>query len=72
MDWPWPVYVVNTRARLRCPVALLVVCPDAGIAAWCAAPMETGHQGFVLRPLVLGPDRVPVVTDVDLARQARA
>jgi hypothetical protein len=68
-QWSWPVYVVNARARLCCPVALLVVCPDASIATWCAAPVETGHPGFVLRPLVLGPDRVPVVTDAGLARQ---
>jgi hypothetical protein len=65
----WPVYVATVRARLRCPVALLVVCPDAGVAKWCATPVELGHPGFVLHPLVVGPDQVPVVTDTGLARR---
>lgn len=39
------------------------------VATWCAAPIELGHPGFTLRPLVLGPDRVPVVTDPDRARR---
>lgn len=60
----WPVYLATLHARLRCPAVLLVVCPDAATAGWCAAPIELGHPGFVLTPLVLGPDRVPVVTDL--------
>jgi len=60
--WSWPVYLATLRARLRCPAVLLVVCVDAATAAWCAAPIELGHPGWVLTPLVLGPDRVPVVT----------
>jgi hypothetical protein len=63
--WVWPVYVATLRARLRCPVLLLVVCPNAAVAAWCGAPIEIGHPGWVLSPLVLGPDRVPVVTDIE-------
>ena len=51
------------RARLRCPVSLLVVCPDRAVAAWCAAPIALGDPGSVLAPLVLGPDLVPAVTD---------
>lgn len=63
----WPVYLATLHARLGCPVFLLVVCPDPATAAWSAKPILLGHPGFVLRPLVLGPDRVPVVTDPDLA-----
>jgi hypothetical protein len=61
--WSWPVYVTNLRARLRCPTVLLVVCADERTAAWCAAPIPMGHPGLILNPLVLGPGRVPVVTD---------
>jgi hypothetical protein len=61
----WPYYVTKLRVRLRCPVMLLVVCMDADITRWCAAGIDTGHPGWVLRPLVYGPDRVPVVTDAD-------
>lgn len=65
--WSWPVYVSTLRARLRCPVELLVVCPDASIAAWCAAPIRLGGSGSQITPLVLGPELVPVVTDPDQA-----
>lgn len=65
--WSWPVYLATLRARLRCPVVLLVVCADRATAAWCATPVELGHPGWVLAPLVLDPDRVPIVTDVEQA-----
>lgn len=59
----WPVYVTTLHARFGCPAALLVVCADKRTARWCGEPIEVGHPGFVLRPLVVGPERVPVVTD---------
>ncbi|WP_438034240.1 hypothetical protein [Sorangium sp. So ce204] len=66
----WPVYVTQTRARHRCPTWLLVVTIDAGIARWCARPIDAGHPGLTLTPLVLGPEGVPVVTDAAQARTA--
>jgi hypothetical protein len=68
--WSWPVYIATLRARLKCPTVLLVICVRAATAAWCAAPIELGHPGLVLCPLVLGPDRVPLVTDAGQACQA--
>lgn len=65
----WPQYITGVRCRLRCPVALLVIAIDRNVARWCARAIHTGHQGFVLHPMVLGPDRVPVITDVDQARE---
>ncbi|WP_246180626.1 hypothetical protein [Nocardia ninae] len=62
-QWSWPVYVVTLRARLKCPVFLLVVAPDVGVAEWAARPIDLGHPGMTLRPLVLGPNQVPAVTD---------
>jgi len=59
----WPNYVTSLGARLECPTALLVVTPDPGIARWAAEPIETGHPGFTLRPLVTGPAAIPPVTD---------
>ncbi|WP_437913752.1 hypothetical protein WME73_46215 [Sorangium sp. So ce302] len=66
----WPVYVTQTRARHRCPTRLLVVTIGAAIARWSARPIDTGHPGWTLTPLVLGPQRVPVVTDVEQAKAA--
>jgi hypothetical protein len=68
--WSWPVYLATLRARLRCPTVLLVVCVDTATAGWCAAPIELGHPGCRLSPLVVGPDRVPVVTDAGQAVDA--
>ncbi|WP_437304496.1 hypothetical protein [Sorangium sp. So ce388] len=66
----WPVYVVQTRARHRCPTRLLVVAIEAEIARWCSRPIDTGHPGLILTPLVLGPAGVPVVTDAEQAKAA--
>ncbi|HEY3819803.1 MAG TPA: hypothetical protein VGL81_21705 [Polyangiaceae bacterium] len=61
--WSWPAYLASLRARLRCDVALLVVAVDAAVATWAGMPIATGHPGWVLAPLVLGPQAVPVVRD---------
>lgn len=45
---------------------LLVVCVDAGTAAWCATRIELG-PGATMTPMVLGPERFPVVSDTDEA-----
>ena len=66
----WPLYVASLRARLGCPCWLLVLSPDAAVARWCAEPIELGHPGHRLTPLVLGPDAVPVVANADRARSA--
>jgi hypothetical protein len=44
-------------------VTLVVVAGDAAVATWAAKPIETGHPGFTLAPLVLGPGTVPIVRD---------
>lgn len=66
----WPVYLTTLHARLRCPVILLVLCPNPTTAQWCSRSIPLGHPGFALRPLVLGPQRVPVVTDYEVASRA--
>ena len=59
----WPVYLAGLRARLDCPTALLVVTADEAVATWAGQPIDLGHPGFTLRPLVMGPGSVPIVTD---------
>lgn len=68
--WSWPVYLATSRNRLRCPTVLMVVCVDVATAAWCAVPIDLGHPGAELTPLVLGPAQVPVVTDHEQAGRA--
>ncbi|WP_437315737.1 hypothetical protein [Sorangium sp. So ce385] len=66
----WLVYLAQTRARHRCPTRLLVVTTDPAMARWCSRPIDTGHPGLMLTPLVLGPQGVPVVTDAEQATAA--
>lgn len=66
----WPIYLTTLRGRLRCPAILIVLCPDPSVAAWCAEPIPIGHPGFTLTPLVMGPDRVPVLTSTEQAAAA--
>jgi hypothetical protein len=68
--WSWPVYITNLRARVHCDVALLVLAEDDVVANWAKRPIETGHPGFALTPLVLGPGSVPVVRDEVQAARA--
>lgn len=63
----WPVYVANLRARLECPVCLLVVTADEAVARWAAKPIEMGGTNR-FTPLVLRPAGVPEVTDEARAR----
>ncbi|MFF5260976.1 hypothetical protein ACFY4C_18715 [Actinomadura viridis] len=63
----WPVYLTTLHARLKCPTVLLVVCPDRGAARWSTKPIRIGHPRWELHPLVLGPDQIPAITDVQQA-----
>jgi hypothetical protein len=65
--YSWPVYVAGLRAKKKCPVWLLVVASSEAVARWAAKPIELGGGSFLL-PWVLGPSKVPVVTDAALAR----
>ena len=65
----WLVYVAAVRAKKRCPTILLVVAPDAGVAAWAGEPLDSGLGRGGLSPVVLGPASVPVVTEVAVAEQ---
>jgi len=58
----WPVYAVGLRARMRCPVCLLVVSPHEAVARWASKPIVLGG-GNLFTPMVLGPSGVPEVTD---------
>jgi len=66
----WPLYVAGLRARLGCPVTLVVVALDPRVAAWCAEPIDLGRRRGTIVPLVLGPDQIPVIVDPEEARRA--
>lgn len=70
--WPGKVSTAYERyARYACDVFLLVICPDSRVADWAASPIVIGDvdgPGMVLRTVVVPPDGIPRLTDVDLAR----
>ncbi|PWI07109.1 hypothetical protein DIZ27_29635 [Streptomyces sp. NWU339] len=66
----WAYYLSHLYAKYRLPPVLLVVCADRRTAAWAARHVDIGPPqwpSLTLRPLVLGPDEVPVVFDPDEA-----
>lgn len=64
----WPAYLVTLHVRLKCPTMLLVLCPSDAMARWCSAPIRTGHPGFDLAPLTIGPSRMPKIAGEEQAR----
>jgi hypothetical protein len=67
--YSWPVYVTVVRARKRCGTVVLVVAPDALVAAWAAENIDLGLGCGNVKPLVLGPTAVPEITDPAVAEQ---
>jgi hypothetical protein len=67
--YAWPVYVSVVRARKRCDTVVLVVAPDAPVAAWAAERIDLGLGRGDVRPLVLGPASVPEITDPAVAEK---
>lgn len=63
----WPAYAAVLRARLECPVSLLVVTPDDAVARWAARSVHTGGL-HPFAPYVLGPAVVPAITEEESAR----
>ncbi|WP_242516268.1 hypothetical protein [Sorangium cellulosum] len=51
------------RARKRIGTIVLVVAPDAGVAAWAAESIDLGLGRGHVEPLELGPAVVPEITD---------
>lgn len=66
--WSWPVQAGGMWARLRCPVAVVVVALDDGVAAGYRQTIDLGWGLIRLTPIVICADDVPVITDLAEAR----
>jgi hypothetical protein len=64
----WPGYVAVSWARNAQRTYLLVITLDVATARWAAEPIDVGH--FEFRPIVVGPNAVPVITETDAARRS--
>ncbi|HXT88799.1 MAG TPA: hypothetical protein VN714_06025 [Trebonia sp.] len=63
----WAHQAAELWTRLRCPVDVLVICPDAKSAYFYAQPIPTTLPGYVLVPIVVPPSAVPAITNPDEA-----
>ncbi|MGW3112544.1 hypothetical protein [Streptomyces sp. NPDC001091] len=62
----WPYYLSYLYEKYRCEPVLIVITQNSATARWAAQPIRLGFPGWhslTVRPLVLGPDNVPVITD---------
>jgi hypothetical protein len=66
-SYSWPAYLAMLRLRRKCPVMLLMFCPDEATARACTAPIDMGHPGWVLKPLAVHPAALPAITDPAMA-----
>lgn len=55
----WPAYVAVAQVEHECDAVLVVIALRPGTARASARPIPTGHPGFVLTPIVFGPDNTP-------------
>jgi hypothetical protein len=55
------------RAERECPAVVLVIAPDAEVAAWAGETIDLGLGLGTLQPLVVGPATLPVLTDPTVA-----
>ncbi|MBI2373337.1 MAG: hypothetical protein HYV07_05005 [Deltaproteobacteria bacterium] len=67
--YSWPLYLVATAARYRCPAYVLVVSPDPRVRRR-AKRGESWGTGFSFAPMVLDPKDVPRVTSAEEAMRS--
>ncbi|MFI9506252.1 hypothetical protein [Nocardia sp. NPDC052566] len=63
----WASYVALAHSEHCCDAVLVVIAPNRSTARSCRQTVRTGHPGFNLNPIVVGPDSTPDPTDPDLA-----
>ncbi|WBO64238.1 hypothetical protein [Streptomyces camelliae] len=62
----WPYYLSYLYEKYRCEPVLIVITQSSHTAKWASRPIRLGFPGWeslTVRPLVLGPDNVPVIAD---------
>ncbi|THV30252.1 hypothetical protein [Glycomyces paridis] len=66
----WAYYLSYLESKYEIPATLLVVTPSAATARWARGPLRLGPPGLPsleLSPFVVGPDNLPVITEIEQA-----
>jgi hypothetical protein len=68
----WPILLAGAFARFRCPIDLIVITLDRGVAEWARRPLVVGRLRGAMNvtPTVIGPDQIPRITDIEQARRS--
>lgn len=61
----WARYAAQLWTFLKCPVDVLVICPDGKSAFYYNRAVPTNLRGYTHQPIVLLPANVPAITDPD-------
>lgn len=61
--WQISRYAMAAWLRHKCPVDVLVLCPDEKTATWYAKPLPTALDDCLYRPKPLLPSRVPAIRE---------
>lgn len=62
----WAYYLSYLYAKYRCEPVLIVLTQSTATARWASQPIQLGLPGWhslTVRPLVLGPDNVPLIAN---------
>ncbi|MGH3260282.1 MAG: hypothetical protein ACRDOU_33595 [Streptosporangiaceae bacterium] len=54
----WVAYLALAQVEHKCDAALVVIALRERTARACVRPIATGHPGFVLAPIVIGPGTI--------------
>jgi len=68
----WKLYVAHLEAELKVDAALVVYCPDPAVADWYRRMFAMNGTSLSLRPLIFTPKDVPIVDDLEQARDRPA
>lgn len=66
-QWTWPVFVAEARRVHMCPTVVLVVVPNADVAAWARRPLDLGLGCSFVTPLVVDLSELSLITDEAVA-----
>jgi hypothetical protein len=66
--WTWKLYVAQLETELKVNAALIVFCPDPGIARRYRGMFEFEGLSLPLRPFIFTPTDVPLLIEIDVAR----
>lgn len=64
----WLQYTATMHRQLRIPVTVMVLVITKEMERWCARPHGYDRAGNTFRPLVIGPSKIPWITDLEQAR----